>query len=234
MHTDHEMLPMLGRGKHRNPRKGACFMELASYLAGERWSDRPACTHRLLAHLARLVNDCTSDAARPRLAPLIPSVIGLTSTDPRWDHEIALLTATTALPVVAEETQRSLAVGALSVDRMLAASDGRDPDTLRTSTAWALDDVPLAAAWARKFIAHGVAGPVRFHPGPVILDFAVPGIATACISDADDRLRRLLTEAIAICVELGGRGSRWDAMDDGERTLAPDRWMGVVAPAVTV
>ena len=57
-----DLVPQLSRGKHRNPRKGACFMELASYLAGERWSDRPACTHRLLAHLARLVNDCTSDA----------------------------------------------------------------------------------------------------------------------------------------------------------------------------
>jgi len=30
-----DMLPVLSRGKHRRPRKGACFMELASYLAGE-------------------------------------------------------------------------------------------------------------------------------------------------------------------------------------------------------
>jgi hypothetical protein len=49
-----DMLPVLSRGKHRNPRKGACFMELASYLAGERWSDHPACTHPLLASVARL------------------------------------------------------------------------------------------------------------------------------------------------------------------------------------
>ena len=52
-----DMLPVLSRGKHRNPRKGACFMELASYLAGERWSDHPACTHPLLAAIARLVNE---------------------------------------------------------------------------------------------------------------------------------------------------------------------------------
>ena len=32
-------------GRHRNPRKGACFMEMASFLAGERWSDHPQCTH---------------------------------------------------------------------------------------------------------------------------------------------------------------------------------------------
>ncbi len=35
-------------------------MELASYLAGERWSDHPACTHPLLAAVARDVNDYTS------------------------------------------------------------------------------------------------------------------------------------------------------------------------------
>lgn len=76
-----ELIPMLSRGKHRGPRTGACFMELASYLAGERWSDRPACTHPLLAAVARDVNDYTSDTGRAQLAGLIPSVIGLTGED---------------------------------------------------------------------------------------------------------------------------------------------------------
>ena len=76
-----DMLPVLWRGKHRTPRKGA-FMELASYLAGERWSDHPECTHPLLAGIARLVNDHTSDQGRHCLAELIPSVIGLTGDDP--------------------------------------------------------------------------------------------------------------------------------------------------------
>ena len=76
--------------KRRNPRQGACFMELASYLAGERWSDHPACTHSLLASVARLVNDHTSDEGRPRLAELIPSVIGLTGDDLHID---ALITS---------------------------------------------------------------------------------------------------------------------------------------------
>src|SRR4029077_9468441 len=57
-----DLVPVLSRGKHRHPRQGACFMELASFVAGERWSDHPACTHPLLASLARLVNDATSDA----------------------------------------------------------------------------------------------------------------------------------------------------------------------------
>ena len=64
-------------------------MELASYLAAERWSAYPACTHPLLAALAREVNDHTSDAGLPRLAVLAPSVIGLTGDDPRLDARIA-------------------------------------------------------------------------------------------------------------------------------------------------
>ena len=67
-----DAMPVLSRGKHRSPKKGACFMELASFLAGEAWSDHPTCTHPLLASMARDVNDHVDDYARTRLAPLIP------------------------------------------------------------------------------------------------------------------------------------------------------------------
>ena len=88
-----DLVPVLSRGKHRSPRRGACFMELASYLAGEPWSDHPACTHPLLAALARDVNDYTSDAGRGALVELIPSVIGLTGDDLHLDVGVALLCA---------------------------------------------------------------------------------------------------------------------------------------------
>src|SRR5688572_22876187 len=146
-----ELLPMLSRGKHRSPRKGACFMELASYLAGERWSDHPACTHPLLAAVARMVNDQTSDAGRSRLVALIPSVIGLTSDDLHVDARIALRCATTALPIAAEERQRVLAVGVLACDRVLAGLDGRSPSELEPQSRAALAGAPRAARWARDF-----------------------------------------------------------------------------------
>ena len=76
-----DLFPILSPGKHRSPRTGACFMEFVSLLAGEHWSDHPACTHPLLAAVARHVNDHTSDPGRQRLAELIPSVIGLTGDD---------------------------------------------------------------------------------------------------------------------------------------------------------
>src|SRR2546429_1996638 len=120
-----ELVPILSRGKHRSPRKGACFMELASYLAGERWSDHPACTHPLLAAVARDVNDYTSDAGRARLAGVIPSVIGLTGEDLHVDARIALVCARRALPGAAAERQQAMAVSVLACERVLAGLGGR-------------------------------------------------------------------------------------------------------------
>ena len=100
--TSPEIMPVLSRGKHRNPRRGACFMEYASFLAGERWSDHPGCTHPAVASLARLVNDWTSGAERGRLTTLIPSVIGLTGDDERVPLLVATQAATAALPIASE------------------------------------------------------------------------------------------------------------------------------------
>ena len=137
-----DLFPILSPGKHRSPRTGACFMELASLLAGERWSDHPACTHPLLAAVARHVNDHTSDAGRQRLTNLIPSVIGLTGDDLHIDARIALRSATMALPVVAAERQRIMAVSVLTCERVLADLDGRVPGSLEEQSRRALAKVP--------------------------------------------------------------------------------------------
>ena len=172
-------------------------MELASYLAGERWSDRPSCTHPLLAALARLVNDHTTDAGRGDLAPLVPSVIGLTSDDPRVDVRIALRAAITALPVAAAERQRVLAVSILAAERALVDLDGSlDPADRGGRGADALAAVPDAASWARAFtdeMRNSTRGFGR-HAAPSTVRYAVVGIAQACIPDPDARLRALLAQ----------------------------------------
>ena len=220
----YDILPLLGRGKHRNPRKGACFMELASYLAGERWSDSPACTHRLLAHLARLVNDFTDDVSRPRLAILIPSVIGLQSQDPRWDHELTLLAASHALPVAAESSQRSLAVGMLASERMYAETEGRPQGSLTARTRAAFQEVPLAERWARTFMSEARSVGSQ-SPGPAVVECAVRSIAFACVPDSTDRLHARLSEAIDLCRDLSGQS------DDVRMQLAPASWRPVCRPA---
>jgi hypothetical protein len=201
-----ELVPQLSRGKHRNPRKGACFMEMASYLAGERWSDSPSCTHPLLAALARLVNDHTSDAGRDELVVLVPSVIGLNGDDPRIDLHVMLRAATMALPVVAADRQRVLAVAILAGERAVDDLDGRRPGTLSPAGRAALDQVPDAAGWARGFVRDmgTVPAGVRRHGAPGTVRHAVTGIAEACIRDPDALLRDLLTAAIADTEALVG------------------------------
>lgn len=199
MATDEtEFLPVLRRGKHRTGRRGACFMEMASVLAGERFTDHPACTHPLLAHLARLVNDYTSDRSRQRLARHVPSVIGLRSADPRWDHEIALLAATTAMPYASPRRRPMLALGILACDRLLARHERRAPGTLRPESEAALAADPASAAWARRTGTDRLLG----HPGPGILECAVPAIARARGVDSDALLHDLLLDAIALCRRL--------------------------------
>jgi hypothetical protein len=198
------LVPMLTRGKHRSPRKGACFMEFASYLAGERWSDHPHCTHPLLAAVARLVNDNTSDQARQRLTGLIPSVIGLTSADPRWNALIARRAAVNALPRVSYEHQRALAVGLLTCERVLAELDGRPLTSQSALARETLAAVPSAERWARQYCGDRIVPTVRFHrrSAPSIVLLAVGGIAEGCGPDRDDVLLELLTDTIADCVAL--------------------------------
>jgi hypothetical protein len=192
-------VPVLSRGKHRNPRKGACFMEFASYLAGEPWSDHPACTHPLLAGVARDVNDCTTDAGRSRLAPLIPSVIGLVPDDPHVVPRVTARCIQHALPVVSQERQYILAVALLVGERHLAALDGRPLGDLEEASAAVLDRVPAATKWARSFTSRSHRGTPDFarRTAPRAVSCAVEGISQACVRDPDDRLYQLLLDAIA-------------------------------------
>ena len=52
-----DFLPVLSRGKHRHPSRGACFMEYTALLAGEPFSDRPECVDPTLAAILRSAND---------------------------------------------------------------------------------------------------------------------------------------------------------------------------------
>ena len=202
-----DIMPVLSRGKHRTPRGGGCFMEFASYLAGESWSDHPACTHPVLASLARMVNDCSSDDARSRLALLIPSVIGLTGSDKRVEVMIALRAGCGALPVASLERQRALAVGVLTCERHASVLDPALAEQVHPLVRAALQETPDAERWARDFIG-GVHSwsHTKFTPrtADTIIRVAVQGIGEACIPDPDARLFALLEHAIDDCRALLG------------------------------
>lgn len=174
-------LPMLERGAHRSPERGACLMEYVSVLAGTRFSDHPRCTHPALAQLARLVNDEIIDpTVRSRLAVLAPDLIGTRSRDPRI-----------TLTVMACCLRAALAVRPL----------GRD---LQQALQWIetqlsrLED-PRARRWARW--RSSVAG-----PGP----FVVLSTLRVVLKHThrfrgprhDEQLRELLEQAVADCRRL--------------------------------
>lgn len=195
-------VPVLSRGRHRNARKGACFMEMASFLAGEQWSDHPACTHPLLATVARCVNDLSDDQARQRLTPMINDVIGLHPSDPRVEPLIVATAARAALPVAAQERQNLMAVAILSAEVSLNRLNPgvAHGEPISAASAEALARVPAAEAWARRFMASaGTTGqPLKERSAPKIAALAVESIATACVPDTDERLVSLLRECIDV------------------------------------
>ncbi len=189
-------------------------MEYASYLAGERWSDHPACTHPLLAAVARGVNDNVSDASRERLVPLVPSIVGLNGDDPLVDVGIALRCASMALPVAAHERQRALAAGILAGRRLLDDTDRVagfvDLESLTRFVSDALASAPDATRWAEGF-AIGTRPTLKLftrRSAPSIVRLSVFGIAEACVTDRDGQLVTLLTTVIDDC-------QRW--LSPGER-----------------
>jgi hypothetical protein len=196
-----DAVPILSRGKHRRPDKGACFMEFASYLAGERWSDHPACTHPLLASRARQINDRVSDAYRQQLVRAVPDVIGLTGTDLHIDAAIALRAATAALPVAGEEQQIVLAVAIVNTEALIAELDGAADAAPGPLGRAALELVPAAAPWCRLRRPHSRGAKRVFvrQTAPAVVRYAVDSVAAPSVPDRDRLLVDLLLAAIADC-----------------------------------
>ena len=171
-------------------------MEFASYLAGEKWSDHPACTHPVLAALARDVNDLASDATRSTFTTLIPRVVGLTSDDPRFTATVAVHAASAALPIASMDRQRALAVG------MICATDSDGSAELRAVAAAAFATAPDAEKWARKHLGSAPPRRLSARTAVAIVHTAAVGIALACVPDADERLGRLLAGAIDLAEHM--------------------------------
>jgi|SRR5829696_6222695 len=66
----------LSKGKHATAAEGACVMELASILAGEPFSDRPASVCPVVAGFLRAYNDRIDDERRQDLYRYASEVVG--------------------------------------------------------------------------------------------------------------------------------------------------------------
>lgn len=180
-----EWSPALSRGRHRDPRDGGCFMEVASRLAGERWSDHPSCTHPLLAQVAREVNDHSTDDGRRALAPMIPAVVGANPDDHGVAPRLVLVCTAHALPFATGALRLELEWAQFRAMRRAAhvSRRGERPprSPLRRLTAW------WRCHAERAYLLDAVCA----------VDNAVCAI-THDRAGADERLRALLVA----CVEV--------------------------------
>jgi len=84
--TSHQTIRLSG-GRHASPREGACVMELASMLAGERFSDHPRAACPVISMVMRAYNDGVDDERRQDLYAYAAAVVG--TRDRRARHERA-------------------------------------------------------------------------------------------------------------------------------------------------
>jgi hypothetical protein len=69
----------LSKGAH-SPDSQFCVMELAAYIAGEKWTDHPKCVSRVIAAFLRLWNDALDDANRQMLKPYAIKAVNTAGT----------------------------------------------------------------------------------------------------------------------------------------------------------
>ena len=67
-------------GNHASIEEGMCVMEAVSFVAGEPWSDSPACACPVVATFLRSWNDALPDDDRQQLKRYIPLLVGSKST----------------------------------------------------------------------------------------------------------------------------------------------------------
>jgi hypothetical protein len=163
-------VPILKRGFHVHPRKGASLVEFATTLPGSRWTDHPADMQRTLTAISFAVNDYTSDDGRMALLAWAPWLVG-TRGDPADDELDAMLVGVAgaaALRHCEPEMAARLAPA-------MAALTWREP----------ADHGPLHNWWQR---IHRRRSAVR-----------LVGQAAAVLArtaHADDNLRQLLADAV--------------------------------------
>jgi len=125
-----EGLPTLSAGSHDADHGEACVMEYVSLLAGEEWSDRPECTHPMLAHEARTTNDLLRDSDRVRLVPLISRLFGTTEDSPELRARLRIAQARQVMSLL-EPASRGAVVAAIEHAEAWLDREGDSTDVQR-------------------------------------------------------------------------------------------------------
>src|SRR4051812_36704201 len=108
-------------------------MEYVSLLAGEEWSDRPECTHPLLAHEARTTNDLLRETDRARLVPLIGRLFGTTEDTPELRARLRIAQARQLIALL-EPSSRPRALAAVERAESWIGRTGEEDDVRQAFT----------------------------------------------------------------------------------------------------
>jgi hypothetical protein len=209
--TAPDFLPTLASGSHDAEDGEACVMEYVSMLAGEEWSDRPECTHPLLAHEARTTNDLLRDADRARLVPLVGRLFGTTDDSPELRARLRLTQARQVVALV-EPSARSRALAAVEHAETWIGRDGDEAD-VREAFAAAMSapaadgdldpehvDVHLGMARLFPFALSPDLGAAEAHAlaALVVAHRVAAGECRADCGDGPARARRMVKDLAAL------------------------------------
>ena len=148
--------------------------------------------------VARLVNDNTSDDHRSRLAELIPSVIGLTTTDRPPTPASRVLRDCGAADRISQAPERDGRVRARSRAGARCARRARARHTRPQKYRGARQRATRGSVGTavRRQVPHFARGVPSLCRAPNIARMGVEAIAEASVSDNDERLYDLLAAVI--------------------------------------
>lgn len=170
MGTSHQTA-RLAKGRHPSPGLGVCVMELASMLADEPFSDRPASASPVIAAFLRTYNDGVDDRRRQDLYPLAALIVG-TAAGRRLERERASRCLEFARSLGAGAPAGRGAIGIASAE---ASGSWAALAVLRAGGA--SDTHPRALAFVRELVGLRTC---RTRPGwPMWLRGRDPAVAVA-------------------------------------------------------
>ena len=230
-------LPTLSAGAHSPGDGKACVMEYVALLAGEAWTDTPACTYRPLARAAQVVNDRLRDEDRHLLVPLIGRLFGTTA--PVSDTAFARFAAMSVLPLARAVEHLHPAAkacndvvgrywrGEASIDGVRAArkAAAAAADAAADDAADAAYAAAAAAATAAYYAAAAYADAAAAYAADAAYAaataayYAAAAYAAAAAYDAE-RLVGWLSGLIDEYDRLSGRTSHREVTSDDLRVLA--------------
>ena len=205
----------LSEGSHENPSEGMCFMEMVSFLAGEEWSDRPACASPVLSRFCVVGNDQMDQSKRDRLQLYVPKMIGTYS--PKHEQARSEYLAWQAIRVFAPMALEAVGLTA-HADALQSAKTLQDArPAARAATRAAVDaarapDATADAAPAAHYASMSASAAVQYYALDNLVDTALyaarAAVYAAKTSDADSVWEKYF-EALDGAIAIGPSGEAY-------------------------